>query len=238
MVGHINFLTTLIIIALGVPLLRGARLKPPGKGGLVFRRWMLAPLILAGMLSLVAAVWAGLVRMGWRWPLAVESWPAVHGALMVSGFLGTVIALERAVGLGRRWALAAPALTALGALALLAGKTAVAPLLFLAGSTTLAVVYGAIARRHFSPASAMILSGILCWVAGNVLWAAGLPIGRVAPWWLGFLTLTIAGERLELSRVLAPPPSAVRLLAAAAGFLFAAMVLSLFDLVAGERAFG
>jgi hypothetical protein len=40
------------------------------------------------------------------------------------------------------------------------------------------------------------------------LWAGGAPIHDVVPWWLAFLILTIAGERLELSRFLPPSPAA------------------------------
>jgi hypothetical protein len=47
----------------------------------------------------------------------------------------------------------------------------------------------------------MTLAAVL-WVAGTVLWHLGFPFYRVVPWWAGFLVLTIAGERLELSRVL------------------------------------
>ncbi|MBG0830117.1 hypothetical protein HS041_20330 [Planomonospora sp. ID67723] len=39
-----------------------------------------------------------------------------HGPLMALGFLGTLLCLERAVALRRRWGYAAPVLSALGAL--------------------------------------------------------------------------------------------------------------------------
>ena len=35
-------------------------------------------------------------------------------------------------------------------------------------------------------------------------WLGGAPLFRVVFWWLAFLVLTIAGERLELNRVLRP----------------------------------
>jgi hypothetical protein len=43
---------------------------------------------------------------------------------MVCGFLGTLIGVERAVALGSLWPYAAPLLTAVGALCLLAGLPA------------------------------------------------------------------------------------------------------------------
>ena len=71
------------------------------------------------VLALLAAMWAGLLRMGWVWPPLRPSLAAVHGPLMVSGFVGTLIGLERAVALGKKWAYTAPLLTGLGGLALL-----------------------------------------------------------------------------------------------------------------------
>lgn len=46
---------------------------------------------------------------------------------------------------------------------------------------------------------------------GNVLWLASYPdldVDAVIVWWMGFLVLIIAGERLELSRVLRLPRGA------------------------------
>ena len=56
------------------------------------------PLILLAVLALLAGLWAGLLRMAWQLPLLQPTLPMSHGPLMVSGFLGTLIGLERAVG--------------------------------------------------------------------------------------------------------------------------------------------
>ena len=61
------------------------------------------PLMAPGMLSPVAALAGGLARPGWSLPVAAPL-VAFHGPLMVAGFLGTVIGLERAAALGRAWA--------------------------------------------------------------------------------------------------------------------------------------
>lgn len=205
----------------------------------MFRRWMVAPMMLTGALALFSAMWAGAVRIGWQWPVGVSAWPAIHGGLMVSGFLGTLVSLERAVGLGRRWALMAPALTALGTLWLITGAGgAVAPLLILLGSVALAAVFAHIVRLQPALFTAVMMAGVLSWAVGNGLWVADWPIYQIVPWWIGFLTLTIVGERLEFSRVLAPPPAAGILLVAAAGLLIVATVVSTIDLTAGERVLG
>jgi hypothetical protein len=43
--------------------------------------------------------------------------------------------------------------------------------------------------------------GALLWLVGNLLWLGDYPYFSAAGWWAGFLVLTIAGERLELSRL-------------------------------------
>jgi hypothetical protein len=73
---------------------------------------------------------------------------ALHGPLMVSAFLGTVIALERAVALGRTWAYGAPLGAGLGGLALLAGLVLPGFALMIVAAGTLCVASGAIVRRQ------------------------------------------------------------------------------------------
>src|SRR4030095_2645618 len=77
-----------------------------------------------GALSLLVALWTGLVRLGWPLPLGYPTFPFVHGPLMVCGFLGTLIGIERAVALGQRWPYVAPLLSGVGAVALIAGVPA------------------------------------------------------------------------------------------------------------------
>ncbi|MBI2206481.1 MAG: hypothetical protein HYU41_21825 [Candidatus Rokubacteria bacterium] len=153
-----------------------------------------------GGLALVGALLGGLVRIGW-----VLSVPATlvmfHGPLMSAGFLGTVIGLERAVALGRLWAYAAPVASGLGGLALLVGAPGGAWLMML-GSAVMVLVFAEILRRQAALFTAVMALGALCWAIGQALWLAGEPMHHVAFWWAGFLVLTIAGERLELTRLL------------------------------------
>jgi hypothetical protein len=167
------------------------------------------PLVALGILALLAALWAGLVRLGWGWPPLLPTLPAAHGPLMIAGVLGTLTALERAVALGGRWTILAPALTALGAFAVLIGLPAwVGPLLITLGSLAMVAVFAAIVRLQPALYTATMGLGAVCWLVGNSLWLAGWPIPGVVAWWAGFLVLTIAGERLELGRLLRPARSA------------------------------
>ena len=163
-------------------------------------RW---PLMALAIIALLAAMWAGLLRIGWSIPILRPTLPIAHGPLMVSGFLGTLISLERAVALGRRWTYIPPLLTGLGGLVLIAGLTGVAgPLLITLGSLGLVVVFAIIMRHQPALHTVTMEIGAVVWLIGNGLWLSGRPIYSIVLWWAGFLVLTIAGERLELSRLL------------------------------------
>jgi hypothetical protein len=166
------------------------------------------PLLAAGVLSLLYGAAVGLVRLGWPLPLLRPDRLEVHGPLMLCGFLGAVIGLERAVALGRKWAFAAPALAALGALALLAAPgRAAGGWLLAAASLALLAVYGALLARQASLFTATMALGAALWLGGNLLRLAGRPLFQVVWPWAGFPLLTIAGERLELTRFLKPTRS-------------------------------
>ncbi len=162
-------------------------------------------LLIPALLALLLAAWAGLLRMGWTLP----PFPAAdHGPLMVSGFLGTLIALERAVALAAAfkrgsWAYAVPLLSALGAAALVIGAPHVVSIGLIAlGSLGLVVIFFMLVRRQPALFALTMALGAACWLIGNVLWLTGQPIYHLVEWWVAFLVLTIAGERLELSRIL------------------------------------
>lgn len=69
------------------------------------------PLLAGALVLLLAALWAGLLRLGWAWPTPLPTLPMAHGPLMINGFLGALIGLERAIALQKRWAYLAPVLT-------------------------------------------------------------------------------------------------------------------------------
>jgi hypothetical protein len=168
------------------------------------RAWRI-PLLAAGMASMAAGTWLGLIRLGWALPLPWPDRLIAHGPLMVCGFLGTLIGLERAVGFGRRWAYLAPVFTAAGAVTLgVADLAAAAPWLMTAGSVLVCAIFAVISARQPSLFVFTMGAGALAWVGGNVQWASGAAIYRAVFWWIAFLVLTIAGERLELNRVLQP----------------------------------
>lgn len=201
------------------------------------------PLMVLALLALLAGLWAGLVRIGWAFPPLGANWVANHGPLMISGFLGTLISLERAVALAAlgkvRWPYVAPLLAGLGGLAILAGLPD--PLgrgLIVLGSLGLVAIFVVIFRRSPTGAHAAMGLGALLWLAGNGLWWLGQPVYHSVPWWVGFLVLTVAGERLELARLLRLRRAALITFASSLGLYLAGLFVSLGAFGAGVRLSG
>lgn len=185
------------------------------------------PLLAIAMLSMACGVWLGLIRLGWNLPLPWTDQLIGHGPLMVCGFLGTLIGLERAVALGTRWGYAAPVLSAAGAIAVDFGPSTFAgPLLITLGSLVMVAIFVELMRRQPSLFMGTMMLGAVAWAAGNAQWLAGAAIFRVVFWWLVFLVATIAGERLELNRVLRPARSVSWTFASAIAVVFAGVLVA------------
>lgn len=168
------------------------------------------PILLLGMISLFGGVLAGLARLAWDVPAVAATAAGGHGALMISAFFGTVISLERAVAVGQRWAYLAPALAAAGGAALLANAPLpIAQGLAIGGAAVMVAASALVLRRLIAPFTIVLGIATLCWLIGNLAWLASGLINVAVPWWLAFLVLTIAGERLELTRFL-PTPAIAR----------------------------
>jgi hypothetical protein len=81
-------------------------------------------------------------------------------------------------------------------------------------------------------------AGALAWVIGDGLWLGGAAIFRIVGWWVAFLALTIAGERLELNRVLRPTVTVRAAFVAAIGVVIAGVAMSARWPEAGTRVMG
>ena len=171
-------------------------------------RWAIGMAALMAILNLLGAVGGGLVRLG-SLP-AQELGPtgahAVggHGAVMMAGFFGALIALERVVALRR--GLWVPVLAALGGwLGWGAGQWTAAGGLWVASAAGLVWLYAwAGSNRAMSLPLAVEASGALALVVANAAFALGqTDAARIG--WSAFLVLTIAGERRELTRLVKLP---------------------------------
>jgi hypothetical protein len=106
----------------------------------------------------------------------------------------------------------------------------IGPVLITLGSLGLVLVFGLILSIETAIYTVTMAGGALLWLVGNSLWLTGWPIYTVVYWWSGFLILTIAGERLELGRVL-------RLSRTVQIFFVAAIALFLIGLIVSLAAF-
>jgi hypothetical protein len=197
------------------------------------------PLMALAIVALFAGLWGALERLGFRLPAPQLLLPLAHGPLMVCGFLGTLISLERAVALGVASAYVAPLAAGLGALALIAGlPNPVGALLITLASAGLVWDFVLIIRKQAALFTITMAFGAVAWLAGNCMWLAGTPIPGMFFWWAGFLVLTIIGERLELSR-LTGQTSLKRLTFVASLCVYVAgLIVASFNPAAGLRLLG
>lgn len=155
------------------------------------------PLVLA---SLLVAIWAGWIRIGWTYPLSLIA--GKHGALMVGSFLGTLISLERAVVIKNRWAMLVPFLSGSSIIFFSLNLDLLAFYALALGSMGQAIMMGYFLNRYKAFYMSVMLAGSISWLTGNLMWLAWKSYPLAAPWWIAFLLLIITGERLELTRFL------------------------------------
>ncbi len=191
-------------------------------------RYARLPVLAMSMVALLMALWAGLLRLGFDLPVIKARFYLPHGPLMVCGFLGTLISLERAVALGEWWEYAAPALSGTGAIALMLGASdPIGAGLITLGSAGLIGIFALIVHRQTALFTITMTLGAVAWFVGNCLWLAGVPMMDMFFWWTGFLVLTIAGERLELSRLTGPGERNRALFVFGAGAMLAGLTIGL-----------
>ena len=150
---------------------------------------------------LFAALIGGLERMGALRPgNSTTDLAALHGPLMAAGFLGALIALERAAGSRKARAYLGPLFSGVGGL-----LTFVLPeeiygrFLLMVGAMVMSGVFVFLMQIRRDLSITMLFAGSLFLVAGNFRFLLNHPPAEIIFFWQGFLLLTIAGERMELS---------------------------------------
>ena len=126
-------------------------------GGQLRRVLLLVPCGLAMLMGVDAA----LALLGLPAPLSGDRLTSGHGMLMVIGFVGALIALERSVAIKRRWAHGAPVCMALGSLLTLVGPLPVRAgrAVMVAGCLVLCVNYVVLWSRNREPLVAVQIGG-------------------------------------------------------------------------------
>ena len=167
------------------------------------KRPKVLPIMALGILALFAALWGGLARMGWAIPATPTTIVALHGPLMIAGFLGTLVSLERAVVHHLPGALLVPISSGIGTVVILTGLAfPVGQALITLSSLGLVILSTTTFLQHRTLYTLIGAFGAGAFLIGNINWLFGAAIPEVVFWWMGFLVLTIVGERLELSRLL------------------------------------
>ena len=204
----------------------------------------LARLLLVAIVAmLLAGIAGGLLRAGVVLPgIATTDWlghaAAWHGALMVGGFMGSMIGIERAVALKHPLAWCAPVASSAAAVALLSGAALAGAWLLVVAATAFVAANVVLVHRQRAAHTLLLLVAAVAWLAGNVLAVAGVAGMTVFAWWFTFLLLTVAAERLEMTRLMRRRPAAQPLLALVVVLLLGSAGASALAPVAGGVAFG
>ncbi|WP_435298735.1 hypothetical protein [Timonella sp. A28] len=159
-------------------------------------------LIFPAGICLIAGLSAALLLLGLPAPFTVNRLVDSHGTLLTLGFIGTLIALERSVALGRFWGYAAPTLLGTGGLLLLTPVSLIVPhACMLSGATIMTSTYVVLWQRNRDEAILIQALGAVLAAGAATLLVLQFPVRILLPWLAGFVILTICGERLELARL-------------------------------------
>lgn len=155
--------------------------------------------------NLLIGMTAGLIRIGWSFPM--NSVAIHHGAIMVGGFLGTLILLEKVLPLKKKILLALPVVNGLSIVMIIPEFYHVGQILLLTGAVSLLVVFILYFRKQPGDLSIMfMIAGACCQIIGHVLLITNQFYPLAFPWWMGFILFVIVGERVELSKFLPVTP--------------------------------
>ncbi|HEX7232535.1 MAG TPA: hypothetical protein VF452_19245, partial [Candidatus Binatia bacterium] len=105
-------------------------------------------------------------------------------------------------------------------------------------SILLTAAFIALYRQYPSEHFVIMALSSLSWLLGNALWFRGAAMFALVPWWVGYLVLMIAGERLELSRVRQPAAWIRWAFHGSIAVILIGLVSSLFDLPSAIRTSG
>lgn len=196
-------------------------------------------LMVGACISLLAGLDGALLLLGVWSPVMSTRLSKWHGPLMVLGFVGTVICLERAVALGHRLAYLVPAMSGFGVIVLLAplpfdSARAGLALLTLA-QLGLLTIYVPLWRRSHDDAVVIQGAGAFCAAGAAALLTTGAHVSQIVGWLACYMILTICGERLELSRLTMARNRALSALCLA---VVAALLVSVVSPAIGWRVLG
>lgn len=195
------------------------------------KQYLRTPIILVVGVTLALGTATALLRINAAAPSALTPLANHHGTLMILGFVGGAISLERAVALRKTWAYLAPGLIITGTLTLTVLTltptpsaltttlntvippphshlpTTLAGGLYATGFLILTITYYHLWLRRRDNAVLIQGLGSLSAIIAALLLARHLPTEIQVPYLLFFPIFTIIGERLELSLINHSPKS-------------------------------
>jgi hypothetical protein len=158
------------------------------------------PFVVLAIISLILGLLAGLSRIGWNLPIG-NAVPH-HGVIMVGGFLGTLITLEKIIPLKEGYLYLIPIASGSSVLMFLVGEPVVAMAMLVLASIAMVAVTIVYLLRVRSIVYVVMLAGSLSWLLGNiVLWTSNFYPAALS-WWMCFALFIITSERLELMKFL------------------------------------
>jgi len=182
------------------------------------------PFLFLAFVCLLLGLLTGLNRIGWD--ILMVSITPHHGAIMVGGFLGTLISLEKIIPLRRKVLYIFPVMSG-GSIVLFLVNLPLPAFLFLVlAATGLSAVFLNYFLKERNLIYLLMLAGGLCWLTGNVLLMTRKFYPLAFPWWLGFALCIITSERLELMKFLPVREPTKRLLVVFLGLYIAGVLLS------------
>lgn len=174
---------------------------------------VLIVLLVFAAVGMLSGLYSGLIRLGLFSEVEVGISPMAHGPLMINGFLGTLIGLERAAALEKKWAYLAPVFMAASTILIIIDLPIPGNWSLVIGSLGLTLVMSYLYYLQPKIYHLIMALGAASLLAGNLLYVYDYPIYLLVAWWAAFPMLTIFGERLELNRIMRPPAKAQRLFA-------------------------
>jgi hypothetical protein len=189
--------------------------------------------------ALLVGLNAGLQLLGADAPVKLDRFPEIHGMLMALSFVGTVIALERTVALGKAAGYASPALLGISGLLMISPLPLwIGKVVLLAGTIAMVLVYLPLWRRQRDNVVLIQIMGGVTAVGAAALWLRIPSVSVLLPFLISFVVLTIAGERLELARIGISSPRAEPILTILAFTMTAATAATLLWPPAGYPLYG
>ncbi|MFC4871448.1 hypothetical protein [Negadavirga shengliensis] len=187
----------------------------------IFKPVYIFPLMVMALITGISGGWIRLGFMGMPLPGTAGS----HGLLMVGGFLGTLISLERSMVMKNKVWLTVPLMSGVSVPFVIGGWSTVGISMVLLASMGLVAIMYFQTLRHQLPQDYVMALGAVTWMLGNFTYMYTGFMAMATGWWMAFLLFTILGERLELSKFLPTPQWAKKTLFWLIGFFFMGLLI-------------